>query len=91
MESGAGSTLLKLGLLLVLANIFLKLFIGIGLWKIGMAKKSAQAQNEVLSNEEQNSNYYQNQNDFVKNRIAPGSGSGEKFKLRENGEENNQY
>ncbi len=39
MESGAGSTMLKFGLLLVLANLFLKMFIGIGLWKIAMEFK----------------------------------------------------
>ena len=39
LESGAGSTMLKFGLLLVLANLFLKMFIGIGLWKIAMEFK----------------------------------------------------
>ena len=32
--------MLKIGLLLVLANLFLKLFIGIGLWKMAMEFKS---------------------------------------------------
>ncbi len=36
MESGAGSTMLKFGLLLVLANALLKIVIGIGLWKMGL-------------------------------------------------------
>ena len=32
--------MIKFGFLLVLANLFLKLFIGIGLWKMAMEFKS---------------------------------------------------
>ena len=53
MESGAGSTMLKLGLLLVLANIFLKLFIGIGLWKMAMEVKSSRIKSSIKYEEEQ--------------------------------------
>ena len=42
LESGAGSTLLKFGLLFLLANLFLKLFIGIGLWKMAIENKYRQ-------------------------------------------------
>ena len=41
MESGAGSTMLKFGLLLVLANLCLKLLVGIGLWKMAMEFKNS--------------------------------------------------
>ena len=41
MQSGAGSTMLKFGLLLVLANLCLKLLIGIGLWKMAMEFKNS--------------------------------------------------
>ena len=40
MESGAGSTMLKFGLLFLLANCFLKLFLGIGIWKMAMENKA---------------------------------------------------
>ena len=53
MESGAGSTMLKLGLLLVLANILLKLFIGIGLWKMAMEVKSSRIKSSIKYEEEQ--------------------------------------
>ena len=41
MESGAGSTMLKFGLLLVLANLCLKLLVGIGLWNMAMEFKKS--------------------------------------------------
>ena len=34
IESGAGSTMLKFGLLLLLGNLLLKCLLGIGLWKM---------------------------------------------------------
>ena len=45
--------MLKFGLLLVLANIFLKLFIGIGLWKMAMEYKTGFGKSSVNYNEEQ--------------------------------------
>jgi len=41
LESGAGSTMLKFGLLLVLANLCLKLLVGIGLWNMAMEFKNS--------------------------------------------------
>ena len=90
MESGAGSTMLKLGLLLVLANIFLKLFIGIGLWKMAMENKSGGVKSSVNYNEEQiwdgDPNILRGQNDFnsrQQGRIFPGAGSNDNFGLRQ--------
>ena len=40
MESGAGSTVDKFGLLIILANICLKLLVGIGIWKLAMDEKN---------------------------------------------------
>jgi len=41
LESGAGSTMLKFGLLIILVNVFLKLFLGIGIWKMAMENKNS--------------------------------------------------
>ena len=54
MESGAGSTLLKFGLLIVLANLLLKLFIGIGLWKIAMEYKTISIKSSQYNEEQIN-------------------------------------
>ena len=77
--------MLKFGLLLVLANIFLKLFIGIGLWKMAMDNKSRllQSSNQM---EGEDQNYVGDQNEF-RGRIFPDSQSDNKNKLRESGEE----
>ena len=53
MESGAGSTMLKFGLLFILVNVFLKLFIGVGIWKIAMENKSNQGVKSSLKYEEE--------------------------------------
>ena len=45
--------MLKFGLLLVLANIFLKLFIGIGLWKMGLEYKFGGIKSSLKYDEEQ--------------------------------------
>ena len=45
--------MLKFGLLFLLANIFLKLFIGIGLWKMAMAFKYGGIKSSVEYEEEQ--------------------------------------
>ena len=92
MESGAGSTMLKLGLLLVLANVFLKLFIGIGLWKMAMENKSGGVKSSVNYVEEQigegDPNILRGQNDFNnrQGRIVPGAGSNDNFNLRQSEE-----
>lgn len=53
MESGAGSTMLKFGLLFVLVNVFLKLFIGVGIWKMAMEIKSNQGVKSSFKYEEE--------------------------------------
>ena len=45
--------MLKFGLLFLLANIFLKLFIGIGLWKMAMEFKSGGIKSSTEYKEEQ--------------------------------------
>ena len=40
--------MLKFGLLILLANIFLKLILGIGLWKMAMETKSNAVMEEVI-------------------------------------------
>ena len=45
--------MLKFGLLFLLANIFLKLFIGIGLWKMAMEFKSDGIKSSIVYKEEQ--------------------------------------
>ena len=52
MESGAGSTMLKFGLLLVLANLCLKLLVGIGLWNMAMEYKNSSDPLKVSDHEE---------------------------------------
>ena len=53
MESGAGSTMLKFGLLFILVNVFLKLFIGVGIWRMAMDNKSNQGVKSSLKYEEE--------------------------------------
>ena len=53
MESGAGSTMLKFGLLFILVNVFLKLFIGVGIWRIAMENKSNQGVKSSLKYDEE--------------------------------------
>ena len=84
--------MLKFGLLLVLANIFLKLFIGIGLWKMAMEFKSGGIKSSVKYDEEQigegDPNILRGQNDLndKQGRIFPNSGTNNKFQLRESDE-----
>ncbi len=54
IESGAGSTLLKFGLLIVLANLLLKLFLGIGLWKMAMEFKNNSIKSSQYNEEQIN-------------------------------------
>ena len=88
--------MLKLGLLLVLANIFLKLFIGIGLWKMAMENKSG-VKSSVGYDEEQigegDPNILRGQNDLNgrEEGIFPGSGSNDNFNARENEEGGEEY
>ena len=85
--------MLKFGLLLVLSNLLLKLFIGIGLWKMAMEFKSG-IKSSLKYEEEQivegDPNILRGQNDFNdKGRIYPTSGQANDFNVRqsEEGEE----
>ena len=90
--------MLKFGLLLVLANIFLKLFIGIGLWKIAMEFKSSRVKSSVNYDEEKindgDPNNISGQNDLNdrQGRIFPTSdqNKNDKFQLRESREEDDE-
>ena len=87
--------MMKFGLLLVLANIFLKLFIGIGLWKMAMEFKNSGIKASLKYDEEQigegdpnilkDQNYLNDLND-KQGRIFPSSGANNKFQLRESDE-----
>ena len=85
--------MLKFGLLLVLANIFLKLFIGIGLWKMAMEFKSGGIKSSVQYEEEQirkgDPNILIGQNDFNgrEGGIFPSTGPNDNLKQNEEGVE----
>ena len=64
LESGAGSTMLKFGLLILLVNIFLKLALGFGLWNLALKHK-----NEVSNA----SPYYEEQIEAGNNEILRGA------------------
>lgn len=76
LDSGAGSTLLKFGLILVLANIILKLVLGIGLWKMAMDSKNTENGLKISDN------YPEEQIEGVDPAILKG---------QNNNEENNEY
>ena len=79
--------MLKFGLLLVLANLFLKLFLGVGIWKMAMegktgVKSSLKYEEEPIS--EGDPNILRGQNDENRQgRIFPSSDNDNKFQLRE--------
>ena len=81
--------MLKLGLLLVLANLFLKFFIGIGLWKMAMENKSGGVKSSVKYEEEQigegDPTILRGQNDYNgrQGRIFPDAGSNDNFQIRQ--------
>ena len=85
--------MLKLGLLLVLANLFLKFFIGIGLWKMAMENKAGGVKSSVNYEEEQivegDPNILKAQNDYNgrQGRIFPDAGSNDNFKIRQSDHE----
>lgn len=92
MESGAGSTLLKYGLLFLLANLFLKLFIGVGLWKMAIENKYQQDELGVKSSlkyneepiEEGDPNILRSKNENQRGRIFPTTNVDDQFKVRDN-------
>ena len=74
--------MLKFGLLILLANIFLKLILGIGLWKMAMETKANTAMEEVIQDNIEN-------NDIMRDtgRIFPNEvGDGNNIDLRESGQ-----
>jgi hypothetical protein len=88
--------MLKFGLLFLLANIFLKLFIGIGLWKMAMDFKSGGIKSSLKYEEEQigegDPNILRGQNDYneKQGRIFPTGEPNNKMQLRESEEEGEQ-
>ena len=54
--------MLKFGLLILLANIFLKLILGIGLWKMAMETKANNAMEEVIQENMENNDIMREEN-----------------------------
>ena len=78
----------------VLANVFLKLFVGIGIWKLAIENKPGNKMESSANyggeqNEDDNQNF--SQNDRPGSRIFADGGSGNKIGLRQSyeGEEMN--
>lgn len=77
--------MLKFGLLILLANIFLKLILGIGLWKMAMETKANTAMEEVIQDNMENNDIMREENT---GRIFPNEvGDGNNIDLRESGRE----
>jgi hypothetical protein len=77
--------MLKFGLLILLANIFLKLILGIGLWKMAMETKANTAMEEVIQDNIENNDIMREENT---GRIYPNEvGDGNNIDLRESGRE----
>ena len=75
--------MLKFGLLILLANIFLKLILGIGLWKMAMETKANTAMEEVIQDNIENNDIMREENT---GRIFPNEvGEGNNIDLRESG------
>ena len=75
--------MLKFGLLILLANIFLKLILGIGLWKMAMETKANTAMEEVIQDNIENNDIIREENT---GRIYPNEvGDGNNIDLRESG------
>ena len=75
--------MLKFGLLILLANIFLKLILGIGLWKMAMETKANTAMEEVIQDNIENNDIMREKNT---GRIYPNEvGDGNNIDLRESG------
>ena len=72
--------MLKFGLLILLANIFLKLILGIGLWKMAMETKANTAMEEVIQDNIENNDIMREENT---GRIFPNEvGDGNNIDLR---------
>ena len=76
--------MLKFGLLILLANIFLKLILGIGLWKMAMETKANTAMEEVIQDNIENNDIMREKNT---GRVFPNEvGDGNNIDLRESGQ-----
>ena len=76
--------MLKFGLLILLANIFLKLILGIGLWKMAMETKSNAVMEKVIQENIENNDIMREENT---GRIYPNEvGDGNNIDLRESGQ-----
>ena len=75
--------MLKFGLLILLANIFLKLILGIGLWKMAMETKANTAMEEVIQDNMENNDIMREENT---GRIYPNEVGGNNIDLRESGQ-----
>ena len=75
--------MLKFGLLILLANIFLKLILGIGLWKMAMETKANTAMEGFNQENMENNDIMRDENT---GRIFPNEvGDGNNIDLRESG------
>ena len=84
--------MLKFGLLILLANIFLKLLVGIGLWSMAMDFKSGEAINFSEKYDEElieagNPEILRGQNNN-NGRIIPQGNNGNDFELRQSNQDN---
>ena len=87
--------MLKFGLLFLLANLFLKLFIGIGLWKMAIENKYRQDEFAMKSSlkyveehiEEGDPTILRSKNDNQRGRIFPTSMPGNQILMRESNDE----
>ena len=83
--------MLKFGLLILLANIFLKLLVGIGLWSMAMDYKSGEAINFSENYKEEpidagNPEILRGPNS--NGRIIPQGNNGNDFELRQSNQDN---
>ena len=72
--------MLKFGLLILLINLFLKLILGIGLWKMVMNHKSGNTVEEGMQENQDNNDMLRDENT---GRIFPGEGERNDMDLRE--------
>ena len=72
--------MLKFGLLILLINLFLKLILGIGLWKMAMNHKSGNTVEEGMQENQDNNDMLRDENT---GRIFPGEGERNDIDLRE--------
>ena len=72
--------MLKFGLLILLINLFLKLILGVGLWKMAMNHKSENSIGGVIQENQENNDMLRDENT---GRIFPGEEERNNMDLRE--------